>query len=149
MLDETCGRRTRIPSEHTCKVTRTHAGFGGQSLHRQVLPQIIDGPGADLLDLLAVGCLQRKRGAELRLASAAPQIQDHLARNVQRNLQPQVVFNERQREIHAGCYSSTGVCVPIAYVDWIGVNPYVLEFLCELGRRFPMCGCALAIYKTS
>src|SRR4029077_5562312 len=111
------------------------------------LAQIVVGPGTNLCDLFPVGGLQGQRSTELRLTSSSAKIQDHLACDLQGHRRPKVVFNQSQRQVHAGCDSRGGVRVSIADVDGVGIDSYALEFISQLRRPFPMCRRALAVQK--
>jgi hypothetical protein len=120
--DETRGRRADLLGEDARKIAGTHSRPGGHLFDCERFAQIVQQPGLQLAYWRAVGCLQRERGAELRLTARAAKKDDEGARHEQRQFRAPVFFDQRQRQINAGSHSRRGVDIPITNKDRIGIE---------------------------
>ena len=69
--------------------------------------------------------LRGELGAELGLASGALDEQHEPARRGQRRLAPEILLDERQRQVHPGGHAGRGVHVAVAHEDRVRVHLHV------------------------
>jgi hypothetical protein len=108
--------------EHAGEVPRAHAGARGQRVDRAVGARVVEDPALEVADLVAVGELGTELDAELRLVARAPEEQHEHAGDDQRHVAPQVVLDQRERQVHPRGDAGGGGDVAVAHEDGVGLH---------------------------
>ena len=136
-------RQPDLAQEHAREVARAHRDPLRQRRDRAVGVGMVDDPGLQLAQRLAIRRLGCELGAELRLAAGAAEEEHHLPRGVERDLAAEVVLHQRERQVHARGDAGGGPDVAVADEDRIGIDPHPRVALRQavaphpVGRRAP------------
>ena len=87
--------------------------------------------------------------AELRLAAWSLDEHDEPPRDLERDSSAQILFDQREREVHAGRDAGRGDHVLVPHEDGIGLDLHLWEELLELFAASPVGGRALAVQDAS
>lgn len=121
-LNEARGSRPHAFDKGAGKVARAHRRAARQNGHREILREMVRHPRLQLGEGRAVGGLDLKLGAELRLPAGALQEEHQLARHGAAQRRPMILGDQREREIHS-CSDARGrVEAPLAHEDRIRID---------------------------
>ena len=136
---DVCGRRAAdLVAEDPCEVPRAHRDTGREPLDGVIRLGMLDDPVLELAQRVARGELRAELRAELRLPARSLHEQHELACRHQRDVAAEVVFDEREREIHARGHARGRPDVAVPHEDRIGVDVDARVVARELAAPRPM-----------
>jgi len=92
-LDVFGGRQSRLVAKDTGEIAGRHSTSIRQAFDRKIMAQVLDDPGLQLDNRAAVRRLQAQSGAELRLPTRPPEIQNHFAGDAERKGRSEVFLH--------------------------------------------------------
>jgi hypothetical protein len=108
----------------THEAALAHADALGKRGHRQIGREVFGDPRMQFAEAV-VGALHRQHRAELRLPARPLQEHDEFARGVECDRAPEVLLDERKREIDAGRHAGRRPQRAVADEDRIGLDAHV------------------------
>src|SRR2546421_1693655 len=98
-LDVGGRREADLPLKDAGEVARAHERAFGEDGHREILVEVTGDPALKLAQRLAPRRLACELGAELRLTAGPLEEEHQPPRHLERDLRPQVVLDERERQV--------------------------------------------------
>jgi hypothetical protein len=111
-----------FPAEDSSEIPRAHPDPLRQDRDGERLVQVIKDPRFQFPQWFSIAQLQRKGGAELRLAAGAPQIEDEIARDLKSQARTMVLLNQGEGQVHPGCNPRGGIDIFVAHEYRVRVN---------------------------
>ncbi len=116
---------------------RTHVRGLGEVVHRQVLVQVVLRVGQRRLDAIRLR-VEFGQHRELRLPSRAAMVDHELLRHGTGHLDPEVVLDERQREVDAGRHAGGGPHRAVANEDAVFLDADRRKTALQFARPQPV-----------